>query len=180
MINEKISPNIDRIRRPAAHLGGRPLYLAVPQRAATMLILFKKENPKEIILEVFWRRRRDLNPRTVLPAYSLSRGAPSATWVLLHGCSYFTDSVVCIWRREWDSNPRLLAESPVFKTGSLNHSDISPCLSILRGRAVRCDIYITTVSCRCQERNCPCSSKVFHSCGKKAEKTCKNHLYRVK
>ena len=29
-----------------------------------------------------WRGRRDLNPRTVLPAYSLSRGAPSATWVL--------------------------------------------------------------------------------------------------
>ena len=30
------------------------------------------------------------------------------------------------WRREWDSNPRLLAESLVFKTSSLNHSDISP------------------------------------------------------
>ncbi len=29
------------------------------------------------------RRRRDLNPRSVLPAYSLSRGAPSASWVLL-------------------------------------------------------------------------------------------------
>ena len=31
-----------------------------------------------------------------------------------------------MWRREWDSNPRPLAGSPVFKTGSLNHSDISP------------------------------------------------------
>ena len=29
-------------------------------------------------------------------------------------------------RRRWDSNPRPLAESPVFKTGSLNHSDTSP------------------------------------------------------
>ena len=31
----------------------------------------------------FWRRRRDLNPRDGFPPYSLSRGAPSATWVLL-------------------------------------------------------------------------------------------------
>ena len=31
------------------------------------------------------------------------------------------------WRREWDSNPRWVAPSPVFKTGSLNPSDISPC-----------------------------------------------------
>ena len=30
------------------------------------------------------------------------------------------------WRRGWDSNPRCLATSPVFKTGSLNHSDTSP------------------------------------------------------
>ena len=35
-------------------------------------------------LAVFlWRRRRDLNPRALLQAYSLSRGAPSTTWVLL-------------------------------------------------------------------------------------------------
>jgi hypothetical protein len=31
------------------------------------------------------RRRRDLNPRAAYTTYSLSRGAPSATWVLLHG-----------------------------------------------------------------------------------------------
>ena len=30
------------------------------------------------------------------------------------------------WRREWDSNPRWVAPSPVFKPGSLNRSDISP------------------------------------------------------
>ena len=35
------------------------------------------------------------------------------------------------WRREWDSNPRQVALSPVFKTGSLNHSDISPNFSKL-------------------------------------------------
>lgn len=31
-----------------------------------------------------------------------------------------------IWRRGWDSNPWPVAGSPVFKTGSLNHSDTSP------------------------------------------------------
>ena len=32
-----------------------------------------------------------------------------------------------LWRRVRDSNPRFLSESPVFKTGSLNRSDNSPC-----------------------------------------------------
>ena len=35
-------------------------------------------------------------------------------------------STAFAWRRVWDSNPRSLAGSPVFKTGSLNHSDNSP------------------------------------------------------
>ena len=30
------------------------------------------------------------------------------------------------WRRGWDSNPRPLSESLVFKTSSLNRSDTSP------------------------------------------------------
>ena len=56
----------------------------------------------------FWRRRGDSNPRTVLPAYSLSRGAPyshlgtSASAIILK--PMFRKK----WRREWDSNPRLL------------------------------------------------------------------------
>ena len=35
------------------------------------------------ITVVLWRSERDLNSRAVLPAYSLSRGAPSASWVSL-------------------------------------------------------------------------------------------------
>ena len=31
-----------------------------------------------------------------------------------------------LWRKGWDSNPRCVAASLVFKTSSLNHSDISP------------------------------------------------------
>ena len=34
------------------------------------------------------RRRRDLNPRTAWTVYTLSRGASSATWVLLHMPKY--------------------------------------------------------------------------------------------
>ncbi len=35
-------------------------------------------------------------------------------------------AVIPIKRRRWDSNPRSLSESLVFKTSSLNHSDTSP------------------------------------------------------
>ena len=56
---------------------------------------------------LFWRRRRDLNPRGAFyTPYSLSRGAPSATWVLLHSR---IRSRYKVWRREWDSNPRMLS-----------------------------------------------------------------------
>ena len=48
-----------------------------------------------------------MNPRTVLPAYSLSRGAPSATWVLPRVENIKNDEVVS-WRIEWDSNRRPL------------------------------------------------------------------------
>ena len=78
------------------------------------------------------RSRRDLNSRAAFTTYSLSRGAPSTTWVLLQ-MLYYNRQKLCNLialrqkniRRGWDSNPRPLAESPVFKTGSLNHSDTS-------------------------------------------------------
>ena len=57
-----------------------------------------------------WRRRGDSNPRTVLPAYSLSRGAPyshlgTSAWLQVENLFDFGRNK---WRREWDSNPRLL------------------------------------------------------------------------
>ena len=36
------------------------------------------------------------------------------------------DAAPGCWRRGWDSNPRCLATSLVFKTSSINHSNISP------------------------------------------------------
>ncbi len=37
-----------------------------------------------------WRRKRDLNPRYGFPYYSLSRGAPSASWVFLRDREYLS------------------------------------------------------------------------------------------
>ena len=55
--------------------------------------------------------------------------------------SKFDDTALLLWicfrRRERDSNPRPLSESLVFKTSSLNHSDISPVLfSVFPRRAL--------------------------------------------
>ena len=35
-----------------------------------------------------WRRKRDLNPRTLLHVYELSKPTPSASWVFLHIAEY--------------------------------------------------------------------------------------------
>ena len=50
-----------------------------------------KKDSIESLLSILssWRRRRDLNPRAGIPTYSLSRGAPSASWVLLHSTVAF-------------------------------------------------------------------------------------------
>ena len=64
-----------------------------------------------------------MNPGCAFAHYSLSRGAPSASWVLLHVkrvCDFQK------WRRERDSNPRYIAVSLVFKTSAINRSAISP------------------------------------------------------
>ena len=35
-----------------------------------------------------WRRKRDLNPRTLLHVYELSKPTPSASWVFLRIAEY--------------------------------------------------------------------------------------------
>ena len=44
---------------------------------------YTKKRTKLIAQSLSWRRKRDLNPRYGFPYYSLSRGAPSASWVFL-------------------------------------------------------------------------------------------------
>ncbi len=64
------------------------------------------KNPEGIAFGIFWRRKRDLNPRGTFAPYSLSRGAPSPL-------GYFSvvvnrlEQQRMLWRRGWDSNPRL-------------------------------------------------------------------------
>ena len=58
-------------------------------------------------------------------------------------------SFLLIWRRERDSNPRCLATSLVFKTSSINHSDISP-QAVMRNNdysktAFYCQVYCTAL-----------------------------------
>ena len=69
---------------------------------------------------------------TLITPYSLSRGAPSASWVLLQAENVFamlfwrtSRLSVLKWRRERDSNPRCF-RTTVFRTVTIDHSDISP------------------------------------------------------
>lgn len=62
-----------------------PLKTGPPGGTRTLKIMFLRHAPMPIRLQVdIWRRRRDSNPRYGFPYYSLSRGAPWASWVLLH------------------------------------------------------------------------------------------------
>ena len=65
----------------------------------------------------------------LLTTYSLSRGAPSASWVFLHSLFriyilFFSE--VTPERREWDSNPRALADKRFSRPPRYDHFDISP------------------------------------------------------
>ncbi len=67
-----------------------------------------------------------MNPRAVLPAYSLSRGAPYSHLGTSASAIYPKTYVPKKVAERVGFEPTALDESPVFKTGSLNHSDISP------------------------------------------------------
>ena len=67
-------------------------------------------------------RKEGFEPsRRFYPAYSLSRGAPSASWVLPQ-----VDGVYEKMAERVGFEPTETCASPVFKTGSFNRSDISP------------------------------------------------------
>ena len=68
-----------------------------------------------------WRGREDLNLRGAFyTPYSLSRGAPSASWVLPQ-----VDGKIQLAERV-GFEPTDAFTSPVFKTGAFNRSAISP------------------------------------------------------
>ena len=64
--------------------GGRPLEFVFKS------LQMPTKSPRLTAGGFCWRRRRDLNPRGAFyTPYSLSRGAPSATWVLLHIAGWY-------------------------------------------------------------------------------------------
>ena len=73
----------------------------------------------------------------LLTAYSLSRGAPSTTWVLLlitpnaWSLKDTTSYMKLGERREWDSNPCALADKRFSRPPRYDHFDISPCSYLL-------------------------------------------------
>ena len=65
----------------------------------------------------------------VLPTYSLSRGAPSTSWVLLQtddADDLFNLHETCKSRREWDSNPRALSDKRFSRPPRYDRFDTSP------------------------------------------------------
>ena len=95
-----------------------------------------------------------MNPRASYPTYTLSRGASSPLEYFSKGDYYKifvqrnASNDLFFWRRGWDSNPRYLSVSLVFKTSSLNRSDTSP--QIFYFLVVCDDIYFIIYSLSCQ------------------------------
>lgn len=79
-----------------------------------------RKTPETQRFRGFWRRSRDLNPGCDYSHYSLSRGAPSASWVLPQ-----VDGKIQLAERV-GFEPTDAFTSPVFKTGAFNRSAISP------------------------------------------------------
>ena len=72
-----------------------------------------------------------MNPRAAINDLLPFQGSPfsrlgTSPTSLRHTFQYSICKLHCCKRRRWDSNPRSLSESLVFKTSSLNHSDTSP------------------------------------------------------
>src|SRR4030042_705668 len=64
-----------------------------------------------------------------------------------------------VWRRGWDSNPRLLSGEPLFESGAFSHSATSPTISNKLRRVIRSSIYhdsklARTLNGSCQRVGC--------------------------
>ena len=77
-----------------------------------------------------WKKSGEGGIWTLAPlstAYSLSRGAPSTTWVLLLSLQTLDLLPMKLGeRREWDSNPCALADKRFSRPPRYDHFDISP------------------------------------------------------
>ena len=112
--------------------------------AATFDILARCFRFVNNFFHLFWRWSAEGGIWTLAPLLTtctLSRGVPSASWVLLQSPDAWTSvniilssaSLLLVQRREWDSNPRALADKRFSRPPRYDHFDISPqtCFAIL-------------------------------------------------
>ncbi len=83
------------------------------------------------------RRRRDLNPRAAINDLLPFQGSPfshlgTSAWLTQNFLYVFT--YICPKRREWDSNPRALADKRFSRPPRYDHFDTSPCRAPLAQR----------------------------------------------
>ncbi len=105
------------IHRIVLFIGSCPLGVRIP------LFYHKKRTPFGALF--LWRRRRDSNPCAGNPRPNGLANRPlRPTWVLLR----IDNFLFCgLSGGEGEIRTHGSCESPVFKTGSLNRSDTSPC-----------------------------------------------------
>ena len=77
------------------------------------------------------RRRRDLNPRAATNDLLPFQGSPfnhlgTSAWLKNSNYQIITRTIFLIQRREWDSNPRALADKRFSRPPRYDHFDISP------------------------------------------------------
>ena len=98
-----------------------------------------------------WKKSGEGGIWTLAPlstAYSLSRGAPSTTWVLLLSLQTLDLLPMKLGeRREWDSNPCALADKRFSRPPRYDHFDISPCSYLLGA------VNLAQKICRCCQRH---------------------------
>ena len=107
--------------------GGKKQHCCFFFSALQIPSIWKYHEKRHRMVSFFVAEKEGFEPSRQSPQPTPLAGEPlTATWVLLHSMLLFGMPKSSVWRRERDSNPRCLAASPVFKTGSINHSDISP------------------------------------------------------
>ena len=103
---------------------------AMTQRLKIPLGLSERDHNREVHRDVAEMERFELSRRFTHPT-PLAGEPLRPTWVHLRikDNLFYCRSILPApkkWRRRWDSNPRYLSVSLVFKTSSLNPSDTSP------------------------------------------------------
>ena len=116
MLSHQVKWNKSLMRRSAFHIA-KQYFTCEAYFTNPIKDLFRWKRPMLCIKAsvFFWRRRRDLNPRDSYPPYALSRGASSASWVLLHRPTNMN-----LWL--WFHNEGIIAQGFAIVNGRIDDS----------------------------------------------------------